>query len=100
VYNNSSVYNSSVDNSSVDNSSVDKADVKTNLDYCTFVNFGSRNGATTFYRNKERGIQVRCGCFNGSLSEFIDRVKYTHRGNKHEKEYLAMVEMAKIKMEV
>lgn len=32
-----------------------------------------------------------------SLDEFATKVKETHRGNEHERDYLAMVEFAKIK---
>ena len=57
---------------------------------------GSRNDATTIY-NTNKGIYVKCGCFNGTLDEFVDKVKETHKGNIHERNYLALVEFAKIK---
>lgn len=57
---------------------------------------GSRND-TTMICNTDKGIFVKCGCFNGMLDEFINKVKETHKGNIHERNYLALVEFAKIK---
>ena len=57
---------------------------------------GSRNGYTTIFHT-DKGIFVRCGCFRGTLDEFEKKVKDTHQGNKHERDYLALVEFAKIK---
>jgi hypothetical protein len=41
---------------------------------------------------------VTCGCFNGTLDEFEKRVKETHDNSKYGREYLAMIEMIKIKL--
>lgn len=57
---------------------------------------GSRNGYTTIYHT-DKGIFIQCGCFQGTLNDFVAKVKKTHNGSKHEKDYLAMVEFAKIK---
>lgn len=59
-------------------------------------NIGSRYGYTTIY-NTDKGIYVKCGCFFGTIDEFVTKVKETHKGNEHERDYLAMVEFAKIK---
>ena len=59
-------------------------------------NIGSRNDYTTIY-NTDKGIFVQCGCFFGTIDEFVAKVKETHKGNEHERDYLAMVEFAKIK---
>ena len=59
-------------------------------------NIGSRNGSTTIIHT-DKGIFVQCGCFKGSLDEFVAKVKETHKGNKHERDYLAMVKFAKVK---
>ncbi|WP_372472607.1 hypothetical protein AB4865_07250 [Capnocytophaga sp. ARDL2] len=67
-------------------------------DYCTFSNFGSENRTTTFFKSKE-GILVACGCFKGTIEEFKEKVKETHKGNKHEREYLKMIELVEIKFE-
>ena len=62
-------------------------------------NIGSRNGFTTiFYTDK--GVFVQCGCFKGTLDEFEKKVKETHQGNKHERDYLALIQFVKVKFEV
>ena len=57
---------------------------------------GSRNDYTTIFHT-DKGIFVRCGCFKGTLEEFKAKVKETHQGNKHERDYLALIEFVKIK---
>ena len=57
---------------------------------------GSRNGVTTIFHT-DKGIFVRCGCFSGTLDEFVEKVKETHGDNKHAKNYLALVEFVKKK---
>ena len=60
---------------------------------------GSRDGHTTFYRNKNKKIEVRCGCFNGRIEEFIEKVAETHGKNKHASVYRAAAEIAKLQIE-
>jgi hypothetical protein len=60
---------------------------------------GSRNGYTTIFHT-DKGVFVMCGCFNGTLDEFEAKVKETHHGNKHERDYLALIQFAKIKFEL
>ena len=57
---------------------------------------GSRNGFITFYRTKDNTVEVRCGCFSGSLQKFVDRVEETHGGSRYEKEYKIAAELAKV----
>ena len=57
---------------------------------------GSRDGFVTFYRTKNNTVGVRCGCFSGSLQEFVDRVEETHGGSRYEKEYKLAAELAKV----
>lgn len=59
-------------------------------------NIGSRNDYTIAY-NTDRGIYIKCGCFFGTIDEFVVRVKGTHNGNNYERDYLAMVEFIKIR---
>ena len=59
---------------------------------------GSRNGYTTIFHT-DKGIFVQCGCFRGSINDFEKKVKETHQGNKHERDYLALIEFAKVKFE-
>lgn len=73
------------------------ARVCSNADYIYLKGFGSHNRSTTIFRAKSGNI---CGCFIGSLQEFENKVKETHGNNKFAKEYLALVEAAKIHFEV
>ena len=57
---------------------------------------GSRSGYTTFFHT-DKGIFVRCGCFCGTLDEFVAKVKETHNDNEHARNYLAIVEFVKQK---
>ena len=65
-------------------------------DYCIITGFGSRLSTTTFFRCKDDEIRVNCGCFNGTLDEFCDKVKETHKDNKYAKEYLLAIDMVKV----
>ena len=57
---------------------------------------GSRDGYVTFYRTKDDTVEVRCGCFSGSLHEFVNQVEETHGGSRYEKEYKLAAELAKV----
>ena len=39
---------------------------------------GSRNAFTTFYRDRDNEITVRCGCFLGKVDRFLEKVTRTH----------------------
>ena len=66
----------------------------------TFGPAGSRNDTTTFYRNKNNGISVTCGCFNGSIEDFLAKVEITHGDNKHGQVYRAAAELAKLQIDL
>ena len=57
---------------------------------------GSRDAYTTIFHT-DKGIFVQCGCFRGTLDEFAQKVKETHKGTKYERDYNALIEFAKIK---
>ena len=76
------------------------AQVSGDADYICLKGFGSHNRSTTMFRAKSGNICVSCGCFSGTLEEFESKVKETHGNNKFAKEYLALVEAAKIHFEV
>ncbi|MCH5202734.1 MAG: hypothetical protein J1F17_05960 [Oscillospiraceae bacterium] len=61
---------------------------------------GSRNDTTTFYCTEEKDINVNCGCFNGSVDDFIKQVSQTHGDNKHAKAYKMAVELAKLQIDL
>ena len=76
------------------------ARVSDNADYILLRGFGSHNRSTTMFKEKSGNICVSCGCFSGTLQEFESKVKETHGNNKFAREYLALVEAAKIHFEV
>ena len=59
---------------------------------------GSRGGYTTFFKDAKDGIGVMCGCFAGSLEEFLEKVSQTHGNTKHAAVYRAAAELAKAKL--
>ena len=61
---------------------------------------GSRNDHTTFFRNRNRGISVSCGCFLGEIDKFIEKVIETHGENKHASVYRAAAELAKLQIDL
>ena len=61
---------------------------------------GSRNDYTTFFRNRNKGISVSCGCFLGEIDEFIEKVIKTHGENKHASVYRAAAELAKLQIDL
>lgn len=71
--------------------------MKHTRDYCVFGPCGSRDDFTTFYKI-ETGIWVSCGCFNGSISDFLRKVEETHGDNKHGRIYKALAELASMKL--
>ncbi|MDR0964497.1 MAG: hypothetical protein LBM60_07775 [Clostridium sp.] len=56
---------------------------------------GSRSAFTTFFRNKNREISVKCGCFLGLIDAFLQKVSKTHDESKYALVYRAAVEVAK-----
>ena len=61
---------------------------------------GSRNDYTTFFRNRNRGISVSCGCFLGGIDKFIEKVIKTHGKNKHASVYRTAAELAKLQIDL
>ena len=57
---------------------------------------GSRSSYTQIY-NTDKGIYVQCGCFFGTIDEFVVKVEETHKGTRHERDYKALVEFSKFK---
>ena len=74
------------------------AKVKKDDDYMVIGGAGRYNRFTTFFKCRDKTIKVVCGCFFGTIIEFRAKVKETHKGNKHEKVYLAMADMAELQI--
>ena len=73
--------------------------LQSSSDILVVGSIGSRNGYTTIFHT-DKGVFVMCGCFKGTLDEFETKVKETHHGNKHERDYLALIQFAKVKFEL
>ena len=73
--------------------------VSSSNDYCCFHSFGSINRTTTVFKTTTE-IKISCGCFLGTISEFEFKVKQTHANTKFEREYMAIIEVIKIKFEL
>ena len=56
---------------------------------------GSRNDFTTFFRDKDSEITVKCGCFLGKIDKFLEKVCETHGDSKYAIVYRTAVEIAK-----
>ena len=74
------------------------AEVYGTADYLLIGRIGSRFGFTTFFKNKEKGITVSCGCFLGTIAEFRAKVTDTHGDNKHAKMYNMAADMAELQI--
>ena len=73
------------------------AEVYGNADYSYAHGFGSVNRTTTFFRLKDGGVGVRCGCFYGNLDEFREKVRETHKDTKKAREYLMLADLMELR---
>ena len=84
VYGNARVYG--------DDEVCGNARVYGNADYTCVKGFGTEYRNTTFYRQKDGSIGVKCGCFYGTIDEFREQVNKTRDG-KIAKEYLMIADL-------
>ena len=68
-------------------------------DYAYAHGFGSVNRTTTFFRLKDGGVGVRCGCFYGTLAQFRDKIRETHGETKKAQEYLMLADLMELRFE-
>ena len=61
---------------------------------------GSRDDFTTFYRDKDNEITVKCGCFLGKIDKFLEKVTQTHGDSKYALVYRAAVEVARLQIDL
>ena len=61
---------------------------------------GSRDDFTTFFRDKDNGITVKCGCFLGKIDKFLEKVTQTHGDSKYALVYRAAVEVARLQIDL
>ena len=98
VYNNAEVYGNAKVHG---NANVNRnAKIKQDMDYCVFQGFGSAGRTTTAFRTDDENIGVTCGCFSGTLSQFEERVKKIHGENQHGLEYMAIINVIKLRFNV
>lgn len=96
VYDNAEVYGNAI---LCGNSCISyNARVSSKFDYCAITGFGSMAGTTTFFKCKDGTIGVNCGCFNGTLGEFREKVNETHGNNEYAKEYLMAADLAELRL--
>ena len=96
VYGNAQVYGNA--RVSGDAQVYGNARVQNCRDYSATSCFGSENRTTTFFRTKDGGISVRCGCFYGTLAEFREKVKERHGGRRLAKEYLMLADLMEFRL--
>ena len=70
--------------------------VAENLDYAIVGGFGSEQQTITFFRQKDGTAGVKCGCFYGTLEEFREKVKETHKESKYAQEYLMIADLMEL----
>ena len=73
------------------------AEVYGDADYAYAHGFGSEYRTTTFFSLKNGDVGVRCGCFYGTLQEFRDKVRATHKETKKAKEYLMLADLMELR---
>ena len=71
------------------------ARVSDNADYACVKGFGTAHRNTTFFREKDGGVKVSCGCFFGTIKEFRAQVERTREG-KIAKEYLMIADLMEL----
>ena len=64
-----------------------------NKDYSCANGFGRFCRNTTFFKTKDGSVTVSCGCFSGTIKEFREKVKETHKDTKLAKEYLMLADL-------
>ena len=70
----------------------------TNARYIAVDRIGSELRKAYFFAAEE-GWFVRAGCWFGTFEEFAKRVKEVHDGTKHERDYLAALDLAKVMLD-
>lgn len=69
--------------------------INSNRDFISIGPIGSRNDSTTFFKNVAGNVCVKCGCFLGTVDEFLAAVQKTHGDNWFGREYRIATELAK-----
>lgn len=75
------------------------AHINSNKDFIIIGPIGSRSDFTTFHKNVDGIVCVKCGCFSGTVDEFLEAVQKTHGDNQYGKEYKLAAQLAKVHMD-
>ena len=104
IYDNAKVYGSAwvCDNARVCGNAMvyGSAKISKANDILCIAPIGSRNNTTTFFKTKDNNIGVNCGCFTGTIDDFLEAVNKTHGENKHAKAYKLACELARVQIEL
>ena len=104
IYDNAKVYGSAwvCDNARVCGNAMvcGSAKISKANDILCIAPIGSRNNTTTFFKTKDNNIGVNCGCFTGTIDDFLEAVNETHGENKHAKAYKLACELARVQIEL
>ena len=73
--------------------------INNNNSHCGFDLFGSENRHTHAYLTSDGSIEITCGCFRGNLKDFEEKVKLTHHGTIYEKQYMAIADLIRLKLD-
>lgn len=76
------------------------AEINKSSHILTIGPIGIREDTTTFFRTKENIIKVVCGCFYGTIDEFLAKLELTHGDNKYGQVYRIAAELAKAQIEL
>ena len=64
-------------------------------DLLVLQGFGSRASTLYAYKTQDGEIQIRTGCFFGTIKQFLDKRKKTHEDNLHGKDYALIGKLIK-----
>lgn len=78
----------------------DNAKISKTTDVLCVSPIGSRNDVTTFFKTEDNNICVKCGCFTGTIDDFLEAVNKTHSENKHAKAYKLACELARVQIKL
>ena len=74
------------------------AEICTPRDFLTVGPIGSGDKHTTFFKLLGGNVGVKCGCFGGTIEEFLEKVAETHKDTDHAVAYGLAAELAKTRM--
>ena len=74
----------------------DCSDFKENPQRIYSPKIGSRKDTTKIYWTNKNNIQIKCGCFKGSIKQFTTAIAKIHGENEFGKEYIEWLNKVKV----